>query len=234
MRFLDLDLDFFLDENASCRGCDGGRLCPEHKPWSVSRVRDFLEDRCGLLPNASVPGRIVESHDGILNFWRTLIESSKLNVPFEVIHVDAHPDLSVADWLYLTSESLYIDSARGLAMLEKKYVHPGNYLTFAIVYGWIGSLVWITLHKHLKNPPKWNGDARSVLMKLKRREGKNPSIRDLFIVDRERAVPFKILPWKKFRTTEPFDYIALSRSPEFTPPESDRLINVIEGYMKQI
>jgi hypothetical protein len=234
MRFLDLDLDFFLDENAFCCGCDGERLGPEYKPWSVSRVRHFLEDRCGLAPDALVPGRIVESHDGILNFWRKLIETCKLKVPFEVIHVDAHPDIAVADGLHLTSEYLYIDSAHGLAMLQKKYVHPGNYLTFAIVYGWIGSLVWITVRKNLRNMPKWNGDARSVLMQHKKREDKSPPIRDLSAVDRKRVVPFKVVPWNKFRTTEPFDYIALSRSPEFTPPESDRLICVVERYMKQI
>jgi hypothetical protein len=234
MRFLDIDLDFFLDENAFCRGCDGGRLGSEYKPWSASRVRRFLEDRCGLSLDASIPGRIVESHDGILNFWRTLIESCKLKIPFEVIHIDAHPDFSVADGLHLTSEFLYIDSAHGLALLEKKHIHPGNYLTFAIVYGWIGSLIWITLRKRLENMPEWNGDARSVLMQLKKKKELSPSIRDLVTIDRKHVVPFKIVPWHKFKTTEPFDYIALSRSPEFTPPESDRLITVIEGYMKQI
>jgi hypothetical protein len=234
MRFLDLDLDFFLNENAYCCGCDGGRLGPEYKPWSVSKVRHFLEDRCGLSPDVSVQGRTVESHDGILDFWRTLIESNKLKVPFEVIHIDAHPDLWVADGLYMTSEFLYIDSGRGLAMLEKKNIHPGNYLTFAIVYGWVGSLVWITLRKHLKKLPKWNGDARSGLMQFKKREDKSSSIRDLPTVEKERCVSYKILPWHKFRTSEPFDYIALSRSPNSTPPESDVLIPVIEGYMKQI
>ena len=54
------------------------------------------------------------------------------------------------------------------------------------------------------------------------------------MVEREHGIPFKILPWNKFRTSETFDYIALSRSPNFTPPESDELIPVIEGYMRQI
>jgi hypothetical protein len=49
----------------------------------------------------------------------------------------------------------------------------------------------------------------------------------------EHCVGFKILPSDKFHTNESFDYVALSRSPDFTPPESDRLISVIEEYMKQ-
>ncbi len=234
MRFLDLDLDFFLNENAYCSGFDGGRLGSEYKPWSASKVRHFLEDRCGLSPGAPVQGRTVESHDGVLDFWHTLIESSKLKVPFEVIHIDAHPDLWVGGGMYLTSEFLHVDSGHVLAMIERKHVYSGNYLTFAIVYGWVGSLVWITLHKPLKDLPKWNGDARAGLIQLKKREGKSSSIRDLPAVERECGVPFKILPWHKFKTSEPFDYIALSRSPNSTPPESDELIPIVERYMKQI
>jgi len=234
MRFLDLDLDFFLNENAYCRGCDGGRLGPEYKPWSVSKVRQFLEDRCGLSPDAPIQGRTVESHDGVFDFWRTLIESSSLRLPFEVIHIDAHPDLWIGGGLYLMAELLHVDSELVLATLNRKHVHSGNYLTFAIVYGWVGSLVWIHLSKYLKDLRKWDGDARPALMQLEKREGKSSSIRDLPAVERERGIPFKILPWHKFRTSEPFDYIALSRSPDFTPPESDGLITVVERYMKQI
>ncbi len=234
VRFLDLDLDFFLNKSAYCCGYDGGRLGTDYKPWIISKVRHFLEDRCGLSRVAPVQGRTIESHDRILDFWRALIESNKLTVPFEVAHVDAHPDLWVVDGLRLTSECLYIDSRLGPGMLEKKYVHSGNYLTFAIVYGWVGSLVWITLRKRLKALPKWNGDAMSGLKQFKKIGGKSSSIRDLPTVEQEHVVPFTIVPWYKFRTSEPFDYIALSRSPNSTPPESDELVPIIEEYMKQI
>jgi hypothetical protein len=56
----------------------------------------------------------------------------------------------------------------------------------------------------------------------------------LSMAQRERGVPFEILPWHKFRTSKRFDYMALSRSPNFTPPESDALVPVIEEYMTQI
>ena len=52
--------------------------------------------------------------------------------------------------------------------------------------------------------------------------------------ERKSGVPIKILPWHKFRTSETFDYMSLSRSPSFTPPESDALIPVVEGYMRKI
>jgi hypothetical protein len=163
-----------------------------------------------------------------------LIESGSLSVPFEVIHIDAHPDLWVGGGLYLTSGFLYIDSKHGRAILKRKHVHSGNYMTFAIACGWVASLVWVPLRKNLKGLSKWDGDARSALIQLNKRKDEGSPIRDLSIVERESGVPFKILPWHKFIINETFDYIALSRSPNFTPPESDELIPVIEEYMRKI
>jgi hypothetical protein len=234
MRFLDLDLDFFLNDNAYRSESDSGRLGAEYKPWSVSRVRHFLEERCSLSHDTPIPGRTIESHDEVLDFWRTLIESGGLRVPFEVIHIDAHPDLSVRGGLYLTSGLLYIDSERGLAILRGEHVYSGNYLTFAIAYGWLASLVWVPLRKTLKDLPKRYGDAGHALMQPKNRKNGRLPVRCLSAVEWRSGVPFRILSWYKFRTSETFDYMALSRSPNFTPPESDALVPVVEGYMRQI
>ena len=72
------------------------------------------------------------------------------------------------------------------------------------------------------------------MLHSKKGKGAASNIRDLPIGEDEQGIPFKILPWHKFRTDEAFNYIALSRSPDFTPPESDALVTVIEEYMKQI
>jgi hypothetical protein len=234
MRFLDLDLDFFLNDSAYRSERESGRLSSEYKPWSASMVRRFLEERCGLSLDVPIQGRTVESHEGVFDFWRMLIKSGGLRIPFEVIHIDAHPDLWAGGGLYLASGFLHVDSEHGPAMLKKKHIHSGNYLTFAIARGWIASLVWVPLRKYLRGLPKWDADARSILIQLKKRKGEGSSIRDLPAIEREPGVPFKIIPWHKFRTREAFDYIALSRSPSFTPPESDKLIPIIEEYMRQI
>ena len=234
MRFLDLDLDFFLNDNAYRSESDSGRLSTEYKPWSVSKVRHFLEERCSLSHDAPVPGRTVESHDEVIDFWRTLIESGGLRVPFEVIHIDAHPDLSVRGGLYLASGLLHMDSERGLAIVKEEHIHSGNYLTSAIAYGWLASLVWIPLRKTLKDLPKCFGDAGHVLMQLKESKREKPPAGGLSAAEGRVGVPFRILSWYKLRTSETFDYMALSRSPNFTPPESDALVPVVEGYMRQI
>jgi len=228
MLFLDLDLDFFLNKNVYYSGYDGVRPGPEYQPWRVAGVRRFLEGRCGLSPDKTLPGRTVATHDGVLEFWRALIGSGRLKVPFAVVHVDAHPDLWVGDVLYLKADFLHFDMGRGTAALKQKQVHAGNYLTFAIAYGWIDSLVWVNLPGRRKEQPAWDADARHSLFELKNRDGEGPHTPE------ERLVRFKILPWDRFRETQPFDYIALSKSPDFTPPESDKLIPLIEKYMRQI
>lgn len=233
MRFLDLDLDFFLNDNPYSIGCDRARLSSKYKPWSVLRVRHFLEERCGLSSDAPVLGRTVETHDGVFNFWQTLIESGGLEVPFEVTHIDAHPDIWVGNELCLLSELLYVDTELVLEMLNKKHIHAGNYLTFAIAYRWIASLVWVPLRSRLKGQSKWDGDARSILIQFKKRKAEYPK-QDLPMVEKYQVIPFKILSWRIFRTSETFDYIAFSKSPDFTPPESDKLIPVIEKYIRQI
>jgi len=228
MRFLDLDLDFFLNGNAYRSEPESGRQSFPYKPWAASAVRHFLEHRCGLSRAKPVPGRAVESHDGVFDFWRNLIKSGDLESPFEVVHIDAHPDLVVGRGMHLISSMLYIDSGQLLAVIRQKQIHQGNYLSFAIALGWIASLTWIPLGKILKGRAIWDGDARQ-------RAVLPPDSKCRILSSKKNPViPFRVLPWRRFKATEKFDYIALSRSPEFTPPESDELIPVIEEYIKKI
>jgi hypothetical protein len=233
VRILDLDLDFFLNKNSYRSVGNSWRLGSEYKPWSASKVRHFLEYRCLLSSSDPVKGHIVESHDEVLNLWRRLIESNDLRVPFAVVHIDAHPDLWIGDGLSLTSGSLSIASEQGLAHLKKKHIHSGNYLTHAISYGWVSSLVWVPLGERLNGLPEWDADARSILKHRAKWEIESSSTHDLTRAESSHAVSFNILPWQRFRMSDTFDYMALSKSPNFTPPESDRLISVVERYMKQ-
>jgi hypothetical protein len=118
-------------------------------------------------------------------------------------------------------------------MFKRENLHSGNYLTFAIAYGWVASLVWVPLRKTLKDLPKWYSDARYGRPQLKARKG-GDYMGDLSVSESKSGVPFTILPGNKFRTSETFDYMVLSRSPSFTPPKSDTLIPVFEEYMRKI
>jgi hypothetical protein len=114
-----------------------------------------------------------------------------------------------------------------MSILKTKPIHPGNYLTFALAYGWIGSLTWIPLVKYGEEIPAWDADARTIMQFYKEESPENT------LAENERGIPFQITPWDRFKTRVAFDYAALSKSPAFTPLESDRLVKVIEEYMKE-
>ena len=234
MLFLDLDLDFFLNKNAYASGHSHGRLGPDYRPWTVYRVRRFLEARCGLTPDSPIPGRTVKNHDEVLVFWRMLIKSGRLKIPFDVIHIDAHPDMRVGGGLYLTPGYLHVHPERELAVFKMKPVHEGNFLTYALARGWLRSLTWVPLHEYGKKLPVWDADARTVAERFHEKQPLKVPARGRSVEKKELDIPYQILPWNKFRVHDTFDYAALSRSPGFTPPESDGLISVIESYMKQI
>jgi hypothetical protein len=226
MRFLDIDLDFFLNKNAYHTSHEHGRLDSEYRPWSPYRVRRFLEGRCGLSTTSPVPGKIVEHHDEVLGIWRALITSGRLKTPFEVVHIDAHPDLWVGGNMYLTPGCLHVEPEQEMAILKTKQIHPGNYLTFALAYGWISSLTWIPLVKYGENVPVWDADARAIMQFYEQEMPENTPI-----PENELCIPFRVILWDRFKTSHTFDYISLSKSPAFTPRESDLLVQVIRNYM---
>ncbi|MFC1906927.1 UPF0489 family protein [Chloroflexota bacterium] len=235
MQFLDLDLDFFLDDITYGGNSDSERLGSEYKPWSISRVRRFLENRCGLSFEQPVPGRTVYDHDEIFDFWSELIKSTRLQAPFEVTHVDAHSDLWLGGGIYMVSEFLHINVEDRLVRLKREKVDSGNYLAFALACRWVKSLVWVPLRKNFDDLPSWDFNRKSSLIQMKKRECINGlPIRDLPVVGSEPAIPLKIIPWRQFTAQGPFKYLGLSRSPSFTPLDSDELVPVIEEYMTKI
>jgi hypothetical protein len=104
MRVLDLELDLFLDDVAyhrpSSRECE--RLPDgEYTPWAAAAVRTVLEDHYGLDRARPIPGRLVTHHFEAFLFWQELVRCGALDIPFDVVHVDAHADLGSGDAGYV-------------------------------------------------------------------------------------------------------------------------------------
>lgn len=248
MRFLDLDLDFFLDRVATGKG-DSCRLDDdEYCPWQEDEVRGFLEGNCGLIKLSPVRGRIVEHHDEAFDFWNELIAEKQLTAPFDLVHVDAHADLGFGDnsFIYLMSEYLHIEPSKR-NLVGRSEIRCGNFLLFAIACRWLSSLTyvrhpyWVGRNKldlscfHFKR-----GDLASGLIQLRKLpkdafidRASIHAIENLPVLDYEPEVLFKTVSGAEFRETN-FDLILLSRSPGFTPRSSDELVDVFAEYIKQI
>ncbi|MFX1476496.1 MAG: UPF0489 family protein [Promethearchaeota archaeon] len=244
-RILDIDLDFFL--NKITDASKNGRRLKKKKyyPWSIHTLQSFLENRCLLVRKKPIPGKIVKHHDEAFTFWRELILTKKLNIPFELVHIDAHSDIGVADWgwIYITSELLHKPIEERIYPDESLLfgINEANYIAFALACRWIKKLIYI-LH------PKWEKDLLKVHFKdydirngyiqLKKFD-KKELLEKGFEIDRtpldvEPEIPVEFIPHLEYRSSQPFTLITVSHSKNFTPKTSDKLIRVIKKYIRKV
>ena len=99
VKVLDLDMDYFMRSIAhNIPENNVTRLSEEDygaAVWNEDEVQAFLENNLGLKTDNKIPGRIVVGHNEALFFWQELLACNKLQVPFEVVHVDSHADLGL-------------------------------------------------------------------------------------------------------------------------------------------
>ncbi|MBK5219775.1 MAG: UPF0489 family protein [Thermoleophilia bacterium] len=242
MRILDIDLDFFVEGVAHWRTSDSGRLDgEEYSPWLAADALSFLEQRCLL--NGPLPGLALEHHRELFFRWRDGVEREALATPFHVTHVDAHADLGLGEisYQYLMTSLLFeapedrVRPKEGQAGLD-----DGSFLAFSIACRWISDLVYVFNE----------GGGQDVFGFF--REGFDPTANFIQLAAMTRAememvaglrgrpretrpqrleprVPFAEVPWRDFQADAPFDLIFLTRSPAFTPPQSDVLFDEIRG-----
>ncbi|MHA1240090.1 MAG: UPF0489 family protein [Promethearchaeota archaeon] len=244
-RILDIDLDFFLNKVSDSRE-DSKRLDKnKYYPWRIDALRSFLENRCNLTKNIPIRGRVVKNHHQAFFFWKELIQTNKIEIPFELVHIDAHSDIGVADWgwIYLTSELLH-------KPLEERMnpdnsllfgINEANYLAFALACRWIKKLTFIT-------HPNWENDLIEVyfkdfditsgfiqLKKYNKEELLEKGFeKELTVLGLEPEIPVEIIPLLEYKSSQPFTLLTLSHSKTFTPKSSDKLIKVAKDYIKKI
>jgi hypothetical protein len=244
MRILDIDLDFFLNEVAYFTG--EGRRSNDYLPWNEQDVRSFLEDRCHLVRGKRVKGRYIARHHEAFFFWRELLQSGQLQAPFEVIHIDAHADLGMGDsgYIYLMTEVLHWDVAqRAVPEAGSDELNEGNYLAFAIACRWISRLTYVA-HPRASDDLMWlhfkDFEPRTGILQLRPCTMRQL---DKYLPPREKRprrpstepeVPFVRISGDAFSTVDPFSFVVLCHSHDFTPPASDALVPVIREYIEEI
>nr|WP_319399121.1 hypothetical protein [uncultured Carboxylicivirga sp.] len=257
LNVLDIDLDFFLDGIALF--CSEGRLSSEdYSPWEEGRVRKFLEQNCKLSSKNKIKGKIFKDHNEVFFFLRDLALRMGEPVKFSIDHVDAHSDTGNGDlgFNYIFKDLLHRPKPLRLFPKESE-VKISNYLIFLACADLIRSLNFISLENDFSdlgfmyfNLPKYPlkkdmyGQPilklpHSIQLRLynKNRFKTGASISQLAYTNPDenfKRIPFRHIWYPHFETYLKYDYIFLTKSPEYTPVESDDLIDVIKEYMKEV
>ena len=234
----DLDLDFFLDD--CCPLARKGERPSENCacPWTEAAVAAFLEDGLGLCADRPIPGRITETHDGALAFWRDQMDAGTLGKPFSVVHVDAHADLGIG----VPGPGFVLNNVLGIPPKERdgfsryyaqKQLDEANYLLFALAFRWIDALTLVRDPFSRPDLPPFcepEGDGyrpirlRSFVSSLfEERYGREPEI-PLTV----RNDPSKV------KIREPFVCMNLALSPRYAPKSADALVPLIARYMSLV
>ncbi len=232
-RVLDIDLDFFLA--GCCPLAEPGQRpnLTEHEPWTAENVRTFLETRCLLSREHPIPGRIFETHDGALGYWKELMEEGKLEAPFHVTHLDAHSDLGIGypGPGYVLYNVLSLPPKRRLELdrfYRERKLDEANYLLFALAARIVGSL------ENVRRPFSREDVPRQILAEDGYHIRLPQSFPDLF---EKMNGPEPLIPYHEYKedgsfsAAAPYDYISLAISPRYAPKEADELIPVFKEYM---
>lgn len=255
MKILDIDMDYFLNRvprfisSKSKKRIDGDNF----KPWSKKDVISFLEDNLGLSRDNKIQGKIITHHHEALYYWRDLINLSKVNIPFEVVHVDSHADLGLgfSSWVFIFERLLGLE-VENRAKIENyknifsEYKLPdiGDYLLFALAFRWISKLTYICNTNESGNDYLLYilKDCKEPNDKIQLPYNNQCSAFDLNYSDKrsnylrssilEPEIPFEIInKVQNVNYNGDYDYITFCISPNYTPKKADFIIDIIKEYI---
>lgn len=218
---LDVDFDYCIQPTRARGYTDRTRAPSDAVVWlQASELAEWFERR-GLLRPESFAGA-VESHEQVLPIWVRLLEARMLRTPFDVLHVDAHPDLMDLD----PAVAAGLDGASHLDCVSLARARPGDFLQFAVRLGWVGR-IWMLFPDHERGRIAALGhaslaEASAIVQKpveaLSR--GAGGGVEVLVRIDR-RTVTVALDTRDTLPPLPPPAVTVLAHSPEFTPPRFD-------------
>lgn len=204
MTILDLDVDLFLDKIARHRSDNDPRLSSsEFAVDAPEVVRGFIEERCKLSVDAPVPGAVFDHHVEV--FWHTkkMVECGLWTPPFTWIHADAHDDL-------------------GPSFHPGREPNSGNFMLYLLNEGWIREFILVS-HPGDQSVAHFKFDPARIEV-----NGRwAPCRQYLKTIDTAKDAQ----NYSPFQMVKPPEFFFVVRSPAFTPPTSDAIVNYCRRFV---
>ena len=267
MKVLDLDMDYFMERVATDVPFEILDRLPEDEyggyVWTERRIRQFLEENLGLSKQKKLPGRVVTGHNESLFFWEELIVDKKLNLPFEVVHIDSHADLGLgcptAHFLQSAFLTLPIETRRRVRNFEFngkiKEINIGDYLLWGIAYRMISRITycsnpkgdsndycWDTL-KDFHEELIWDYPVSNYIQLTFNKDmdlpkyGSTDEYKKKYLEGaiKDPEVELRIIPTiGDVNYDGEFNFVVLAQSPNYTPASADFIIDIFKEYIVEI
>ena len=233
MAVLNIDMDYFLNKIHYTMDGSNNRLCSdEYIAWTKDDFKKFIENVLGLSKDKKTRGKVVNHHQEAFYYWRENIERNIISIPFKLIHIDAHADLSYmpdGSFQYINnkyidkpySEKTYPENLRDFGSYAK--FDCGNYLLYALACGWINEMDY-AFHPELEELDFPHFLAEKV---------ENKNVFSIGDKNSKKLYQLYINPVKRedLIINEKIDFITVAKSPQFTPIESDELLEILKQYL---
>lgn len=234
IRVLDIDIDLFVDPLPDgCRTKTGERAT-DVSSWSVSRVRTYLSKALNLTRAQKLPGAAFETHEQLMP---RLAEIAGQGEEMHLFHLDSHADLGIGQDCYrFYSDFLAYPLAQRRKAWRQFAPREGDFLLYALACGYVDELDYVTHPDRQPNDipigmDRWEVPERKGWIDLKRFYGTESDYgaragRETL----EKSIPLSMHKRDDFQYCgDPFSYLFVTRSPRYTPPESDAVFAMIRN-----
>jgi len=250
-----IDLDFFLDRTSNEAANTSRPGNNEYEVWTDFEVANFLKCQLGVDGTHKPPAFRCETHDEVLYACLRLCDARLLQNPFRLLHIDAHDDLDYfRDAIDAATAYCRTGARPNVEELEKSgTVNEANYACFMLALGMLSEYDFVHLEDSLApSPSLFCQDEKSIAIpileepfrqygeeyqvpaseiRLNIFSGQSKYITARACDDRliENPIKARYRNWTKdhfFEKSKPA-FLFVSRSPKYTPPKADRIIDEI-------
>jgi hypothetical protein len=132
---MDIDFDYCVRPTLAHGYADRSRLPSDMYVWlGADELVTWLKKN-----NLFHPGGFagtVEGHEEVLMLLNALVEAGTVKTPFDLIHIDAHPDMMDLDSKVIR----LFDEADSVTSTLFQHAKAGDFLQYAVRSGWINRL----------------------------------------------------------------------------------------------